>query len=73
MQLSILLPDGALSTIELPEEDGVDLNELAVELVAAVSAHLLTHSHTHTHIVLPTYSITHYRRVESFQLSSKLH
>lgn len=35
MQLSILLPDGALSTIELPEEDGVELNELAVELVAA--------------------------------------
>jgi hypothetical protein len=59
MQLSILLPDGALSTIELPEEDGVDLNELAVELVAAVSAHLLTHSHTHTHIYCLTHLLFH--------------
>ena len=58
MQLSILLPDGALSTIELPEEDGVDLNELAVELVAAVSAHLLTHSHTHTLTYILSYPLT---------------
>lgn len=36
MNLSILLPDGNLTTIQLPpEEEGVDSNELAIELVAA--------------------------------------
>lgn len=37
MHLSILLPNGDLTTIALPaEEGGMDLNELAIELIAAV-------------------------------------
>ena len=37
MNVSILLPDGNLTTIALPaDEADVDINELAIEMIAAV-------------------------------------
>ena len=38
MNLSILLPDGNISTIQLPEEEGQDSNQLAIDLIVDVSA-----------------------------------
>jgi hypothetical protein len=42
MNLSILLPDGNLTNIELPaDEASIDINELAIELIAAVGVMLV--------------------------------
>lgn len=35
MNLSILLPDGNITNIELPTDEDIDINELAIELIAA--------------------------------------
>lgn len=41
MHLSILLPGGNITTIELPVGEGIDSNEIAIELIAAVHLSLL--------------------------------